>query len=282
MSATSQVLKASMFEMHRNVKEQSHLDNSEEVFKSISGSSSTRDTSTFGASNSLRNSTATAAFLDVASNGSQGNTNMHTAFRYGGNCNGVTPTISPRPSLPVLRQWHSQSQLQLPPHSPGSLASLLPASPMRSSTLMQGLPPMPCSSRSGKNNTPSQLCSDAVQRQLLHQHKYEQNQQASSGGLNVPRRTASFDGGAVASCTKTSTAPCFGSFSGHNARADQQGPCVVGPSCGLPANRCGIRALLLVRFMESYRQLSRRRPFCNCGMLFRTTNVAFAVVPILQ
>lgn len=237
-----QVLTKSMFKTHRNTKEQSYPDNSGEAFRSISGASNTRDTSTFGRSKSLRNPTAPAGSLDIASNGNQGSSNMHTAFCYGGSCNGVTPGISQLPSLPVQRPWHSQSQLHLPPHSPGSLASLLPASPMRSNLLMQGLPPMPGSSRSGRTTT-SQLYPETVQRQFLHQHNHEQNQQASSGSLNFPRRTASFDGGAVAN--RTSTTPGLGSFSGHNGRADQQGLRAVGPSSGLPSNRCGTPALLL-------------------------------------
>lgn len=149
--------------------------------------------------------------------------NLHTSFRYGGSTHGLPPTS---PHLPALQQqhWSQQQQQQqgsLPPHSPGSLASLVPpSSPLRSNgpgtgsfqALGQslGLPPTPGSSRHGQSASQGQhLSLEAAQRQLLQQQAPGQGQGfagwqqqpgvgAGTGGGRglMARRTASFDGGA--------------------------------------------------------------------------------------
>lgn len=212
----------------RCMREQPYPDTLEEV-KHLNCTNGARDTAV-GPPQLVRNSTGRAGFPDGLPFGgffgsNQGNANLHTAYRYGGSSNGISLGSSQLPTLHVQHQWHSQSQLQLPPHSPGSLASLLPASPIRSNPLSQGLPPMPCSSRNGHLSAQSQLASEATQRYLLYQQKHQQ-QQSIGGDVNGPRRTVSFDGSASYDSNLTTTR--MGSFPGHDDAVDHVGLRVLG------------------------------------------------------
>lgn len=176
------------------IDEQPHMSSSADTAPTWHAASARRGNSIISAPRMLRKSTSQSHCSDapmvVTSDGcSQGNFNLHTALCYGGSSHRGFTANSSLPSVHVQQQWPAQTQQQLPPHSPGSLASLLPGSPLRSNPLVQGFPPMPCSVRR-QYNTQLQHSSD-VQRQLL-----QQQQPTPEGSLAGPRRAVSFDSGA--------------------------------------------------------------------------------------